>query len=91
MSIPNDKARPAEIMTPRQAMETAIKVIGAYKGEAIERAVYGAIGAATALERIGLLSMDDGADWCAAARKAGEAQQIKIRRKGEKSQRGGSR
>lgn len=68
------KCAQAEIMTPAQAMESAIKAIRAYRGAAIERAVYGAIGAATALERVGLLSTEDGANWCAAARKAGEEQ-----------------
>jgi len=68
------KCAQAEVMTPQQAMEAAIKAIRAYKGAAIERAVYGAIGAATALERIRQLSTEDGANWCAAARKAGEEQ-----------------
>lgn len=75
------KCAQAEIMTPKRAMETAIRTISAYKGEAIDRAVHGAIGAATALERVGLLSTEDGANWCAAARKAGIDQQAKMERK----------
>jgi hypothetical protein len=68
-------------MTPTEAMEKAIREIRAYKGAAVERAVYGAIGAATAFERIGSFSLDEGADWCQAARDAGEAQQKRLARR----------
>ena len=85
------KCAQAEVMTPQQAMETAIKAIRAYKGGAIERAVYGAIGAATALERVNLLSTEDGANWCAAARKAGDEQRARTEPKVSGSKKKGSR
>lgn len=65
-------------MTPTEAMEVAIREIGGYGGEAIERAVYCAIGAAGALSRIGAISLDEDADWREAARKAGDAQRNRI-------------
>lgn len=61
-------------MTPKEALEVGIREISAYRGAAIERAVHGAIGAATALANVGLISLDDASDWCATARKTGEAQ-----------------
>lgn len=85
------KCAEAQPRTPQQAMETAIKEIRAYRGEAIERAVYGAIGAATALERIGQLSTEDGANWCAAARKAGEEQKLRTEPKAPKGKRYGKK
>lgn len=67
--------------TPTEVMEQAIREIGGYRGAAIERAVYYAIGAAGALSSIGAISLDEDADWRNAARKAGEAQREKLARR----------
>lgn len=65
-------------MTPVEAMEVAIREIGAYKGDAIERAVYAAMGAAGALANIGAISLDEECDWRKAAQEAGDAQRDRI-------------
>lgn len=75
------KCAQAEIMTPDRAMKTAVDAIRNFHGAAIDLAVYGAIGGATALERVGLLSTEDGANWCAAARKAGDDRRAKVESK----------
>ena len=68
-------------MTPAEAMEKAVQEIRAHKGVGIERAVYCAIGAATAFERIGAFSLDEGVEWCQAARDAGDTQRIRLARR----------
>jgi len=67
-------------MKPSEAMEAAIRDIFAYKNGAIDRAVYGATGAATALERIGLISKEESADWRRLAKIAGDVQRDRIAR-----------
>lgn len=60
--------------TPKEALEMLVREIGAYRGAAIESAVYGVVGAAAALEAIGAISQDEACDWRGKAKQAGALQ-----------------
>lgn len=57
--------------TPREVLEILIKEIFPYNGAALERAIYGVIGAAHAFQMMGLIHMDEAIVWGDRARLAG--------------------
>jgi hypothetical protein len=60
--------------TANEALEMLLKEIGAYNGAAMDRAVYGVVGAAAALASMGVITEDEACDWRGRAKDAGELQ-----------------
>lgn len=57
--------------TPQEALEILVREISGYAGAAVERSVYGVIGAAHAFHQIGKLSINEAVLWGDRARLAG--------------------